>query len=59
MPLSISRCSQIVAAPPDVLNKMVAGLKYKPWLIFEYHMCTWTNLVTISEVYAIGTHIVK
>ena len=27
-PLSISRRSRIVAAPPDVLNEIVAALKY-------------------------------
>jgi len=28
MSLSISRCSRIVAAPSDVLNKIVAALEY-------------------------------
>jgi len=28
MPLLISRCSQIVAAPPDMLNETVTALEY-------------------------------
>ena len=34
-PLSISRRSQIVATPPDVLKEVVAALEYYPWLLFE------------------------